>query len=98
MPTTTSRRSSANNDYQNGEGIMISMRRSGRMANALLSVALLLSCMTASGQTFTSLYSFTAGADGANPDAPLIQASDGNLYGVTSSTLAGGSTIFKIGR
>ena len=38
--------------------------------------------ITASG-ALTPLYSFTGGNDGANPDAGLIQASDGNLYGTT---------------
>ncbi|MGH9365817.1 MAG: choice-of-anchor tandem repeat GloVer-containing protein, partial [Thermoanaerobaculia bacterium] len=47
--------------------------------------------------TFTTLYSFTGGSDGANPYAGLIQATDGNLYGTT--TFGGASndgTIFKI--
>src|ERR1035438_9848483 len=35
------------------------------------------------GGTLTTLYSFTGVADGANPQAGLIQASDGNLYGTT---------------
>ncbi|HEV2471393.1 MAG TPA: choice-of-anchor tandem repeat GloVer-containing protein, partial [Chthonomonadales bacterium] len=49
------------------------------------------------GGAFTTLYSFTGGSDGANPNAGLIQAADGNLYGTTS---AGGTsksgTVFKI--
>ena len=32
----------------------------------------------------TSLYSFTGGNDGANPDAGLVQGSDGNFYGTTN--------------
>jgi uncharacterized repeat protein (TIGR03803 family) len=48
--------------------------------------------------TFTNVYSFGGGvADGAIPEGTLIQANDGNLYGMTS---AGGSsgqgTVFKI--
>ena len=31
----------------------------------------------------TSLYSFTGGNDGANPNAGLVQGSDGNFYGTT---------------
>lgn len=47
---------------------------------------------------FTSLYSFTGGPDGSNPEAGLVQGSDGFLYGVANF---GGSTnwygtVFKI--
>jgi len=55
--------------------------------------------MTPAGQ-FTALYSFSAdnsgtNADGINP-AALIQASDGNLYGVASfGGQSGAGTIFK---
>jgi uncharacterized repeat protein (TIGR03803 family) len=45
----------------------------------------------------TQLYSFVRGADGRNPKAGLIQASDGNFYGTTNS---GGSTnggvVFRV--
>ena len=37
----------------------------------------------AQAQTFTTLYSFTGGADGNLPEAGLIQDSSGNLYGTT---------------
>ncbi len=53
------------------------------------------------GTTFTTLYNFSGGADGANPVARLTQGSDGYLYG---STWMGGSgfsymgdgTVFRI--
>jgi uncharacterized repeat protein (TIGR03803 family) len=46
----------------------------------------------------TTLHSFD-GADGASPAAGLVQATDGNLYGVTSVDGAkGDGTVFKITR
>jgi uncharacterized repeat protein (TIGR03803 family) len=48
--------------------------------------------------TVNLLYSFTGAADGANPVAGLVQASDGNLYGTTTAAGANGyGTVFKIG-
>ena len=46
--------------------------------------------MTPSG-TVTVLYAFTGGADGGKPEAPLIQATDGNFYGTTD-----GGTVFRM--
>ena len=47
--------------------------------------------------TLSSLYSFTGGADGNTPVAPLIRGADGNLYGTTEN---GGDfglgNVFKI--
>jgi uncharacterized repeat protein (TIGR03803 family) len=55
--------------------------------------------ITRSG-TLTTLYGFCSQSgctDGENPDASLIQATDGNLYGTTSSGGAGGDgTVFRI--
>jgi uncharacterized repeat protein (TIGR03803 family) len=47
--------------------------------------------------TFSFLYVFSGGADGARPQAGLIQASDGNLYGTTSVGGAYGyGTVFQL--
>jgi uncharacterized repeat protein (TIGR03803 family) len=40
--------------------------------------------------TYTVLYNFTGGADGANPSAGMTQGPDGNLYGTTAN---GGSSV-----
>ncbi len=46
---------------------------------------------------FTPMYSFTGGNDGANPDASLIQASDGSIYGTASGGGSyGNGTVFNI--
>jgi uncharacterized repeat protein (TIGR03803 family) len=52
---------------------------------------------------FTSLYSFTGGADGGVPETPLVQGSDGYFYGTTTqggantNVVSGGAgTVFKI--
>jgi uncharacterized repeat protein (TIGR03803 family) len=50
--------------------------------------------MTPSG-TLTVLKEFTGGADGASPDAALIQGADGNLYGTTKVGAAGYGTVFQ---
>jgi uncharacterized repeat protein (TIGR03803 family) len=54
---------------------------------------------SAQGQTFTTLYSFKGGTDGANPNARVIRDTAGNLYGTTVSAgdptcLCG--TVFKL--
>src|SRR5580692_5753372 len=45
--------------------------------------------VTPSG-TYTTLYSFTGGSDGAYPYAPPVEGNDGNFYGTTT---AGGNTV-----
>jgi len=54
----------------------------------------------------TVLYSFAGGSDGSDPDAALIQGSDGNFYGTTGyggsnssctgTVLVGCGTVFKV--
>jgi uncharacterized repeat protein (TIGR03803 family) len=52
--------------------------------------------MDASGN-LTTLHSFANGADGANPYAGLVQATDGNFYGTTQNGGASYSgTVFKM--
>jgi uncharacterized repeat protein (TIGR03803 family) len=72
----------------------------GRTAQVALALTLLLGLVvtqSSHAQTYSVLYSFTGGADGGNPWAPLIQDAAGNLYGTTQ---AGGSngvgTVFKL--
>jgi uncharacterized repeat protein (TIGR03803 family) len=49
------------------------------------------------GTGFTTLYSFTAGNDGAFPSSNLIQGTDGRLYGTTSANGVNGfGTVFAI--
>ena len=43
-------------------------------------------------QTLTILHNFAVGNEGAYPAAGLVQGTDGNLYGTTSST----GMLFKI--
>lgn len=71
---------------------------SALLMRLLWAAALALAALGASADViFTNLYSFTGAKDGANPYAGLVQGSDGNLYGTTSS---GGTnnlgTVFKI--
>ena len=45
----------------------------------------------------TVLYSFTGGADGADPEASLVMDAAGNLYGTTNAGgTAGAGTVFKL--
>jgi uncharacterized repeat protein (TIGR03803 family) len=50
-----------------------------------------------SAGALTPLYSFTNGADGAQPDAGLLLGGDGNFYGTTTTGGSNGAgTVFKI--
>ena len=74
-------------------------RRFGK-AVLLLGAAFSLAATTAAAQTFTTLYNFCSQlqcADGEAPATPMIQGTDGNLYGTTSAGgTAGQGTVFKI--
>ena len=64
----------------------------------LLSIALI---QPAQAQTYSVLYSFTGGTDGAYPSAGLILDKAGNLYGTTGENAQAGCTsycgdVFKI--
>ncbi|MBZ5570946.1 MAG: hypothetical protein LAO09_03595 [Acidobacteriia bacterium] len=48
------------------------------------------------GGVLTVLHNFAGGSEGANPDAPPIQATDGNWYGTTTGGGAGGGTVYKM--
>src|ERR1700730_2930609 len=64
------------------------------MATLLLAVAVV--SQLAEAQTFTTLHSFD-GRDGSGPYAGLLQATNGELYGVTSyDGLYDAGTIFKM--
>jgi hypothetical protein len=69
-----------------------------KLKQPLVILALLAGIQLAGAQpTFIPLWSFTGGHDGALPQAGLVQASDGYLYGTTS---AGGTnndgTVFEL--
>src|SRR5262249_53847510 len=46
--------------------------------------------------TLTTLHSFDGSPDGAAPQAGLLQASDGNFYGVTTIGGYGSGTVFRL--
>jgi uncharacterized repeat protein (TIGR03803 family) len=61
----------------------------------------LASLVSSSAQTLTTLYSFSGPPDGAGPSGSLIQAKDGNFYGITGGGgpncgVDGCGTVFKI--
>src|ERR1700676_5264540 len=55
---------------------------------ALLLLVGLAAVPSGSAQTYSVLYSFTGGADGASPEAALVLDTAGNLYGTTFGATA----------
>lgn len=52
--------------------------------------------VAACAQTYSTIHLFN-GADGRSPDSPLIQGTDGNLYGVTSrGGPEGAGSVFRL--
>ena len=56
----------------------------------------LLAIQSAQAQTFSVIYNFTGGSDGAKPYAGLTIDAAGNLYGTASAGGAGYGTVFKL--
>ncbi len=52
--------------------------------------------ITGGSWTETTLYKFSGGADGGNPQAGVILDADGNLYGTASTAGAGFGTVYKL--
>ena len=77
-----------NNPVQLQRWILGMRRRVAGAALALMPVFVLpiLANSSAPAQTFTSLYSFTGGADGGNPSAPVVRDAKGNLYAAEVTT------------
>jgi uncharacterized repeat protein (TIGR03803 family) len=57
-------------------------RRFPMFRSAVAVLLLLFAAHSGLGQSVTGIYSFTGRDDGANPEAGLLHAADGNLYGV----------------
>ena len=57
----------------------------------------IMAAVASPAQTLTTLYNFTGGNDGAGPNAPLVQGSDGNFYGTTLKGGAGSCTQSSLG-
>jgi len=76
---------------------IISRAATAALAIAFVLVLTVVLTQSAQAQTLTVLYTFTGGADGANPYAGLTMDQAGNLYGTAQ---AGGShgngTVFKL--
>jgi uncharacterized protein (TIGR03437 family) len=72
------------------------MDRLGRWNETFVAVLLCATAIALPAQTFTTLASFV-GVYGSGPHAPLVQGTDGNLYGTTFADGAyGEGTVFKV--
>jgi uncharacterized repeat protein (TIGR03803 family) len=72
---------------------------SAALALAAVLVLAVITIQPAQAQTFTRLSSFPGGTDGENPDAGLVQGTDGSLYGTTfygGCSAVSCGTVFKI--
>jgi uncharacterized repeat protein (TIGR03803 family) len=49
-----------------------------------------------SGGTLTVIHSFLAATDGEDPEVAMVQATDGNFYGVANSNAGGTTSIYKV--
>ena len=65
---------------------------------AILFALIIVATPAAQAQTFTVLYNFTGGADGAYPFTGLTLDAAGNLYGTTCQRGAGRGTVFGLNR
>ena len=82
---------------QSGNARIYFFATSVALALQILLLATLVAAPSAQAQTFTVLYSFSGGADGAYPEAGLIRDAAGNLYGTTYGGGASGyGTVFKL--
>jgi uncharacterized repeat protein (TIGR03803 family) len=73
------------------------MKKHGVLQKArIILLVCMAAAMAAHAQKFTTLHSFD-GTDGSEPQASLVQATDGNLYGTTfDGGTNGDGTVFKI--
>jgi len=80
----------------------ISIVRQQAVRAALASAVVLALCLvitqSAKADTFTTLYNFTGGSDGATPDGSLVRDAAGNLYGTTEAGGLGYGVVFKLSK
>jgi uncharacterized repeat protein (TIGR03803 family) len=70
-----------------------------RVATTVFAVVSVTALLSAQAQTLKVLYSFTGGADGANPEAGVMRDAKGDLYGTTNVGGAyNGGTVFKLNK